>query len=79
VFSRYEGLTEEQSGEHWLKAHSELARHMSGVRLYLQNHIRGRLFEVQSFPSQEVSGISQRFDDIATVESCEASPQLSGL
>lgn len=74
MFSRCEGLTKVKFGEHWLKADSELARHISGVRFYLQNHIRGRLFEVQSFPTQEVSGISQQFDDIAVVESCEASP-----
>lgn len=79
-FSRREGLSEQEFGEHWLRVHGELARHMPGVHRYLQNHIRERLFEVQPFPSHEVGGISQQwFDDIAAMERCEASPEYAAV
>ena len=80
VFSRRDGISEAQFNEHWLKVHGELARYMPGVRRYLQNHIRERLFEVQPFPSHEVGGISQQwFDDIAAMERCEASPEYAAV
>ena len=53
---------------------------MPGVRRYLQNHIRERLFEVRPFPSHEVGGISQQwFDDIAAMERCEISPEYAAV
>ena len=79
-FSRREGMSEERFNDHWLKVHGELASRMPGVRRYLQNHIRERLFEVQPFPSHEVGGISQQwFDDIAAMERCEASPEYAAV
>lgn len=80
VFSRREGLTEEQFGEHWRKVHGELASHMPGVHKYLQNHIRERLFEVAPFPDHPVDAISQQwFDDIAAMEACERSGEYAAV
>ena len=79
-FSRRDGLSEDEFSAHWLKVHGEVASHMPGVRRYLQNHIRERLFEVQPFPSHEVGGISQQwFDDIAAMERCEVSPEYAAV
>ena len=80
IFSRKDGIPEEQFNEHWLRVHGELARHMPGVHRYLQNHIRERLLELQPFPSHEVGGISQQwFDDIAAMERCERSPEYAAV
>jgi uncharacterized protein (TIGR02118 family) len=80
IFSRREGLTQEQFNAHWRQVHGDLARHMPGVHRYLQNHIRERLFEVRPFPSHEVGGISQQwFDDMAAMERCERSPEYAAV
>ena len=80
VFSRKDGISEEQFNQHWLHVHGELARHMPGVHRYFQNHIRERLYEVRPFPSHEVGGISQQwFDDISAMERCERSPEYAAV
>ena len=80
VFSRRDGISEAQFGEHWFKVHGHLASFMPGVHRYSQNHIRERLFEVQPFPDHEVGGISQQwFDDVAAMERCERSPEYAAV
>lgn len=80
VFSRREGISEAQFGDHWFKVHGHLASFMPGVHRYFQNHIRERLFEVQPFPDHEVGGISQQwFDDVAAMERCERSPEYAAV
>ncbi|MGE0426911.1 MAG: EthD family reductase [Hydrogenophaga sp.] len=80
VFSRKEGISEAQFGDHWFKVHGHLASFMPGLHRYLQNHIRERLFEVQPFPDHEVGGISQQwFDDVAAMERCEQSPEYAAV
>lgn len=80
VFSRKDGISEAQFGEHWYQVHGHLASVMPGVHRYFQNHIRERLFEVQPFPDHEVGGISQQwFDDVAAMERCERSPEYAAV
>ena len=45
VFSRKDGISETQFGDHWFQVHGHLASFMPGVHRYFQNHIRERLFE----------------------------------
>jgi uncharacterized protein (TIGR02118 family) len=80
LFSRRDGITAQQFGEHWQRVHGELASHMPGVHKYLQNHIRERLFELSPFPDHAVDGISQQwFDDVAAMERCERSPEYAAV
>jgi len=80
VFSRKDGISETQFGDHWFQVHGHLASFMPGVHRYFQNHIRERLFEVQPFPDHEVGGISQQwFDDVAAMERCERSPEYAAV
>ena len=78
VFSKREGLSDNQFREHWINVHGALARKMPGLRSYRQNHIVERLYEARGMAHHAIDGISQlKFDDVAAMERAEISPEYA--
>jgi uncharacterized protein (TIGR02118 family) len=78
IFSRRDGLSSADFTAHWVNVHGGLARHLPGLRKYLQNHIDERLYERQPFPAHPIDGISQLwFDDLAAMEGAEQSDEYA--
>ena len=81
LLTRKSGLTHEQFVKHWVEVHGPLARHVPGLRKYVQSHILAERTR-PDIPSHDVDidGIAELwYDDLDAMNRANASPEAKAL
>lgn len=81
LLTRRPELTHDEFVRHWLTVHGPLARHVPGIRRYVQSHIQGESVRADiPAPEIEIDGIAELwYDSVAAMERSSATPEAQAL
>jgi uncharacterized protein (TIGR02118 family) len=81
LLTRKDGTTHEAFVKHWYEIHGPLARHVPGIRRYVQSHIvDSRTRPDIPETNVEVDGIAEIwYDDLESMRRASATPEMKRL
>jgi uncharacterized protein (TIGR02118 family) len=81
LLQRKAGMSVEAFNRHWLDIHGPLARHVPGVRRYVQNHVQGSSSRDDIADIDiEVDGVAELWwDDAEAMQVSTATPEAEAL
>jgi uncharacterized protein (TIGR02118 family) len=81
LFTRKDGLSQNEFTRHWVEVHAPLVRAVPGLRRYVQSHILGeRTREDIPAIAARIDGIAELwFDDIDSMARAQASPEAAAM
>ena len=81
LLSRRPELSHEEFARHWLDVHGPLARHVPGIRRYVQSHIQSESVRADIAATEvEIDGIAELwYDSLEAMERSSATPEARTL
>ncbi|MBT7756420.1 MAG: EthD family reductase [Rhodospirillaceae bacterium] len=81
LLTRKPELNHDEFVRHWLEIHGPLARHVPGIRRYVQSHIKSESVRADiPATDMEIDGIAELwYDDAEAMERSSATPEAQAL